>query len=105
MKLQAAAEALGQTGTSNEVASERHQIRVACRENRLGAVPGGAAGHDEGAAEPWAKMLSRDRRLALDDKLGALGSERRRGGRRCRAGPADRRRNRRWRREEGRRDV
>src|SRR3546814_1286937 len=79
---QAGAEALGQTGTSNEVASERHQIRVVCRENRLGAVPGGAAGHDEGAAEPWAQMLSRDRRLALDDKLGAVGSGPRRGGRR-----------------------
>src|SRR3546814_1125502 len=33
IKRQAAAEALGQTGTSNEVASERHKIRVRSEEN------------------------------------------------------------------------
>jgi len=54
------------------VATERDEIRVACRDNGRGTLTGETAGCDQGAAEFLPKVLGCDRSLALDDLLDAL---------------------------------
>src|SRR5437868_11523869 len=69
---QIVSEPFGQVGVGDEVATERDEIRVACRDNGRGTLTGETAGCDQDATEFSPKVLGCDRSLALDDLLDAL---------------------------------
>ena len=69
---QFAPEPFGQVGVGDELATERDEICVACRDYGRGTLSSKTAGCDQGTAEFSPKVLGSDRSLAFDDLLDAL---------------------------------
>src|SRR4029077_4031281 len=63
---------LGQIRIGDEVAAERHEVRVACRDDGFCTLACETAGGDQCTAELWPQVPGCDRTLALGNLLDAL---------------------------------